>query len=992
MPLIRVLGPIELTDGPDRVGLGPPRQRAVFAVLAVAAGRPVGTESLIARVWGERPPANVRSSLYGYASRLRARLRAVDPGVALRRAHSGYLLDVDHGRVDLHAARSLAARGRASAGADAAATLREAAALWSPDPLSGLAGDWADRLRASLLEERAALLTDLFGTELRLGRHDAVLGPLAAATAEHPLHENLIRLRMIALHGAGDHAAALAVYAEARQRIAADLGVEPGHGLRDLHARLLRGDLPLPEPRTAAPRQLPGDVARFTGRERELGALQAELADAADGGPAPVPVAVVSGPPGTGKTALAVHLAHRVAHRFPDGQLFVDLRGHAPATALGPLEVLSGALRALGVTPERVPDRLHEAVALYRTTLADRRALIVLDNAADAAQVAPLLPGGRHCAVLVTSRHRLGTLVAHHGARPLVLGVLDEADAVTLLRDFVGHERLPPAVAAELARLCGRLPLALRISAANLADDPDRSAADYVASLAAGDRFWSLSAEAGGDTVGGALDQSYAAVGTDARALFRLLGLAPGADLTAPAAAALADLPPDRAAAALERLCAAHLLVRHGDRYRLHDLLRRYAAAKSDDHDGPAERRAALERLCDWYLGMADAARTVLYPKFTTLPRRTAIVPPPFDAEGPAHDWLATELPNLIAVARHAAEHGPRRVAWSLADSLRGHLWGEGGIEGAEFGRAGLAAAEAESDPAGQAAAHLSQCLFHARRGEHYDLAIEHGRLAKDFAALADWPEGTVAACNNLAIASARAGRLRHAAGFAADGLAAAEALGQDGARELTALGVVHYELGELRASMSYMRRAVTAARRSDRVGLSGLLANLAEVCVAAGRPDWARGHADEALALIAGREYRRRDATVLRIAAAVYHASGRLERALDLARTASRLADRGADPRARAYAANTLAAVLGALGQTDAAVVHYESAVASAGEKEGWPQANALLGLAALHAERGERTAARAAAARARDLAAAMEYAVVEHRARSLLEGLESP
>jgi DNA-binding XRE family transcriptional regulator len=374
-------------------------------------------------------------------------------------------------------------------------------------------------------------------------------------------------------------------------------------------------------PVAPVPRQLPADVAGFTGRSPHLAELDGLLAG--DGEPPVVLISAIAGAAGVGKTALAVHWAHQVSDRFPDGQLHVNLQGYAAGPPVEPVRALAQLLQSFGLEAEKVPVEEEAAAGLYRSLLSGRRVLVVLDNARDATQVRPLLPGSPGCVVVVTSRDRLTGLVASHGAHRLLLDVLAPDEAVGLLARILGQERVDgdPAGTVELAEACGRLPLALRIAAANLAGEPERSIGSYAGALR-GDRLGGLAVEDDPEVgVRAAFDHSYAVLHPDAQRLFRLLGLVPGPEATPNAAAALAGTAPDAAARLLGRLAAAHLLEVHApDRYSLHDLLRLYASQRAEREDSGAERQAAVRRLFDWYLHTADSAARLLYPMWCGCP------------------------------------------------------------------------------------------------------------------------------------------------------------------------------------------------------------------------------------------------------------------------------------------------------------------------------------------------------------------------------------
>ncbi|OLT14867.1 hypothetical protein BJF78_17050 [Pseudonocardia sp. CNS-139] len=439
---------------------------------------------------------------------------------------------------------------------------------------------------------------------------------------------------------------------------------------------VLTGPDPMPS-RRPVPAQLPADVAGFTGRSDLVRDLDALLAD---GDPGAVPITVLAGAPGVGKTALALHWAHRVRHRFPDGQLYLNLRGHAAAPPLTPAEALTRLLRSLDVAPDRVPTDVTDAAALFRSVLADSRTLLVLDDARQAEQVRPLLPGGPGCHVIVTSRSALPGLVARNGASRLTLHPLDPADSRALLGRLLGRQRTAadPGAVDELARLCGHLPLALRIAAANVLGDPEpepTAVAAFVQRLSNGNRLAELAVPADADTVlRGAFDLSYAALPGAAQQLFRVLSVVPGGEVTSGTAAALLGVPADEGRRLLGQLAGAHLVEEpEPGRFAQPDLLRLYAAEQlagaGPDPDGP------WERLLAHYTGVADAASRLLHPDAVRLPGGPAYGGPvPFADRRDAAAWVDAELPALQAAVLRAAEHGPRRAAWLLVDALSGYF------------------------------------------------------------------------------------------------------------------------------------------------------------------------------------------------------------------------------------------------------------------------------------------------------------------------------
>lgn len=692
---IGLLGAVRAWREHQEIPLGPPRQRAVLALLALEAGRAVSVERLIEGLWGERAPVGARGMVQGYVSRLRPALARA--GATIAYYPRGYLLVLAAEQVDVHEFRFAVARARTLETDEArAAELRRALALWRGEPLTGISGGGLlDRLRDALGEERLAVTEECLNVETRAGRHAALVPELTALVAEHPFREGLVGLLMLALCRAGRRVDALEQYERTRRRLIDELGLDPGPELLQLRQRILRGNVftvrspGLSAPAetevsagvfaevSAVPAQLPPKPGQFTGRAAELALL-----DSVAAGGDTLGIAMVTGAGGVGKTALALHWGHRIRSRFPDGQLYVNLHGHSPERPLRPIEALGQFLRGLGVPAERVPDAEEEASAAYRSLLADRRILVILDDAGSEEQVRPLLPSGRRCAAVITSRDRLAGLVARDGAIPVPLGMLAPDEAGTLFGRLLGGERLAAErdAARELARACGYLPLALRIAAAGILGRPGAGIAGQVRRLNV-TRLSSLAVS--GDphaAVRGAFDLSYHRLDPPSRRLFRLLGLIPGPTFTAEAAAAISGAPLADTDHLLCRLAAAHLIEEaEPGRYTFHNLMREYARERARAEESEFDRTRALDALMDWYLRVVLEAGNLTHPHPLRAPAAGGDHPIGFTDRAAALAWMNAERANLVAAVKSATQ---RPHGWRLMDAMNGYPEPTGGPPG----------------------------------------------------------------------------------------------------------------------------------------------------------------------------------------------------------------------------------------------------------------------------------------------------------------------
>jgi DNA-binding SARP family transcriptional activator/Tfp pilus assembly protein PilF len=993
-----VLGPVEVWLDGQAVAAGHARQRAVLAVLLLDMGRPVPLDVLIDRVWGEDPPRTVRNVAYGYVARLKALLaRAQDPCLGLSRRPGGYLLQAGPDQMDLGRFRRLVA-GCAGDDERAAAELAAAVALWRGPALAGLDSPWLNAMRATLELERAAAVLDLNEVRLRRGEHAALAGKLAAQAAAAPADERLAGQLMLALYRSGRQAEALRWYEQTRRHLADELGTDPGPQLSGLHQQILRADPCLAAPPAglqaaapgvrdassvfqaapAPPRELPADVSAFTGRSAELRRLDQLLTsrpaenDTATGLDAPAgraPTAVisaVSGTAGVGKTALAVHWAHMAAEHFADGQLYVNLRGYGPERPVTAADALAGFLRTLGVPGQDIPPGEDERAARYRTLLAGKQVLIVLDNVSQAEQVRPLLPGTAHCAVLVTSRDALAGLVARDGAARLDLNLLPLDEAVILLRELIGQQaEADPEAAAALARHCCRLPLALRVAAELAASRPAVPLKVLVTQLADQQRRLD-ELDAGGDprtAIRAVFSWSYRNLDPNAARTFRLAGLHPGPDFEAYATAALTATTLDQANRMLNALTRAHLIHPTGPgRYAMHDLLRAYARDLAAAEESDDDRQAAMTCLFDYYLRSAGCAMDTLHPaerhRRPPIPAPASPVPPLTDP-ATARAWLDTERATLTGVAGHTAEHGWPGHATRLASILFRYLDAGGHYSEAIVIHAhALDAARHTKDPAAEARALNALAGVSLRRGDYQEAAARFEQALTLFRQVRD-RGGQARVLHNLGNVYRQQGRYQQAAELLREAVKAAQEVGDrlGQARALDNLGVVRRQQGRYRQAISDHRRALTLTRELGATyGQAFALDNLGSVYLRQGHYRQASASLDEALVLFRQIGDRLSEAdTLINLGAlclAQRHlpqASRHLERALALSREAGERAG-------QAEALNRLGEVLLASSQPRDARARHNAALDLArqiGEK--YEQARAHVGLGHAHRATGE-------------------------------------
>jgi DNA-binding SARP family transcriptional activator/tetratricopeptide (TPR) repeat protein len=889
-------------------------------------------------------------------------------GGLIESAGTGYFMPTSPEALDLGVfqrmvtdAQALTAHGPAEK-AQAAALLRDALGLCQGEPLADIPGPYARSQRLRITELQLAATEERLALDIELGAHSGAAAELRTLLASYPVRERISELLMLALYRSGRQIDALAVFDNARRLLADKYGVDPGPGLRKMQQRILQTDesllstpllalarssppressrparpaedggvaangsptatlsapaskpatdvLAVREPKSlvpgalAAPAQLPADLPVFAGRGREIARLDALL----NGGTrsrAAVTIAAIDGMAGMGKTALAVHWARQVAGRFPDGQLYVNLRGFDPdGSAMTAGEALRGFLEALGVAPQRIPDDLDAQASLYRSMLDGRRILVLLDNAHDMAQVRPLLPGSPGCLVIVTSRNRLLGLIAAHGAHNVTLEAVTVEEARQALAARLGTARLAaePHATDEIIDRCGGLPLAIAVVAARAAVYENLPLSGIASELRdAATRLDAVSTGHAAADVRAVLSWSYRSLSEPSRRLFRLLSVHCGPEVSPGAAASLAGLPRTEVRPLLAELTGARLLTEHRPgRLVSHDLTRVYAAELSAAHDTQEDRHAALGRLLDYYLHTSHAAHLLLRPNFTA-PRpdaaRPGAVPEELSDYQEAMGWFGAERQVLQATVRHAAQHGFRVQAWQLALTLQRfcerqgywHDWAAtmrsalraaldaDDLAGQAHIRRSLADAcrligqdveaiaelERARELSGQTSCAVEQAYLHsifgaifAQQGSHDD-AVEHYRQAYGRYLAADHQTGQADALKGMGGCRGQQGRYSEATSLVHDALTIYGELGDaNGEADCwVRLGEFHHLLGEHEQALTCHRQAVTLWRGlGNRAGEALGLDSLADSALAAGEHELAREAWQTALTVLNG-------------------------------------------------------------------------------------------------------------------------------------------
>jgi DNA-binding SARP family transcriptional activator/predicted negative regulator of RcsB-dependent stress response len=865
-----LLGPLLVRWNGVQVAVPRGRQRAVLAALLLNAGRVVSVDELAEVLWGAHPPPSERVTVQNTVMRLRQSLGAARSLIGTQ--PRGYLITIAAGELDVSrfedSIRVAQSAIRDTSWPQAATAAAAALALWRGEPLADAGSELLTAREAPRLAElRLQALEARIDADLHLGRHKEVIGELRLLVSAHPLRENLHGLLMVALYRDGRQGEALAAYVAARRVLVEELGAEPGLRLSQLHQQILTADRALALPPTAVasddggarpapPRELPAGVGKFTGRAAELAALTRLL----DQPTSMVVISAIGGTAGVGKTALAVHWAHQVAGQFPDGQLYVNLRGYDPSQPMTAADALAGFLSALGVSGTGIPAGEAARSARYRSLLAGKRMLILLDNARSVGQVRPLLPGMPGCAVLVTSRDSLAGLVARDGATRLDLDLLPLADAVALLRALIGQRAsADPGAAAELALLCCRLPLALRVTAELAAARPDATLAELAGELA--DQQGRLDLlDAGGDpfaAVRTVFSWSYRNLDAGAARTFRLAGLHPGAGFDAYATAALTGATLQETRRALDALARAHLIQPVGPgRYTMHDLLRAYAVEQAAGRDADSLCHLALTGLFDYYRSVAAVAMDLLYP--AEAHRRPRIAPtsaavPELPDEAGARAWLDAERANLVAVVVHCADHAWPDNATDLANTLFRYLMtGSHGTEAEAIYRHVLQAALRSGDRSAEADALNGLGGIGIMRGQFRDAAGHYQAALQAYRQCGD-RTGQAWVLRNLGITEYQLHNLRSAASYHREAIAAFEDAGDSlgAARGLAQLAAAETELGSYDQAAEHLQRALAVHRDAkDQSGEADALTRLGELNLRRGQLTEAAASFEHALAI----------------------------------------------------------------------------------------------------------------------------------------------
>jgi DNA-binding SARP family transcriptional activator/tetratricopeptide (TPR) repeat protein len=952
-----ILGPLHVSDAAGETAITAGRDRVVLAMLLLHAGRIVGVEELIDAVWDDAPPATARGQLQTCVSRLRRTL----PHATILTNPAGYGIEIGDDGLDAAAFARLTARGRAvlhAAPDDARTMLRHALDLWRGPALAGIDSRAVRQAAAVLDEQHAVTIEDWVDLELDGGRDRDLVAELTGLVERFPLRERLRAQLMLTLYRVGRQADALAEYRRVRRVLHHELGVEPGAGLQALHRQILTGDVVgvagaarTPGPARSVPppapiRALPRAVGDFTGRAGLLDALRAEI-EAAPAGPL---VRVIDGMPGIGKTTLAVHLAGLVGGRYPDAHLFIDLHGHSDRAAVEPAAALLTLLRQLGLAADRIPSGTDERVALWRSELAGRRVLVLLDNAASSAQVTPLLPGNGDSLVLVTGRRRLTGL---DGVRPESVQVLDEAEAAALFARIVGERAdAEPDAVREVVRRCGRLPLAIRLAGARLAHRPRWRVADLLRRLGEA-ALPELVAE--DRTVLSAFALSYNHLSAEPQRLFRLLGLNPGERFAATAVAALADLELDAAEDLLDALVDVHLVEEpEPGLFRLHDLMREYAASLVAV-EGPEYGRAAIVRLLDFHLqtiavtGFQSQRQSLINDLKLGRPLRPDLA----DAVADHAAHMERERSNLLPFMAAGVAAGRPEYAWLLPRAAWRYLFTHGYMADiADSHARAMQVAREQGDDAAAAMTANSLAAAYSRMGRNDDarrmleLCVRLRRELGDEA-------GANKAMGNLAVVYESMGRLADSIDIAKQSLQICRRQGDYTSigRRHSVLGHTYAQLGRPAEGLYHLRlelQVMIDEGDAERLSLAQTLLHIATLKRRYGLASAAviRRMLRVCMWAYDANDYPIGTAEAYSELGLLCRAEGRYAEAIDLHGRAVAIAEGSGDRRFEAIFLNDYGATALAAGDPSAAAKLHARALEIAEDRHPYEQARALDGL----------------------------------------------
>ncbi|MEU7459946.1 MULTISPECIES: AfsR/SARP family transcriptional regulator [Streptomyces] len=942
---IRLSGSIEVRVGGRAGPLGPTKSRAALAALAWDAGRSVSVDSLVHRIWDDHPPATARDTLHTHISRVRRALRTAGPDApAITSRTNSYVLHVDPDRVDLRAYTSCVEQARALKGSDDDAALQlleRADAHRYGEPLAGISGSWPDHLRATVGE--TALIAAMTRAELLMnaGRFTEAVPVLAPLAPEHPVDEALVGLLAVALHGGGRTAEATRLLQRTRQRVIRDIGLDGGRRLHRIQEGILAGTpagalygqgprrRPAARPGRPVPDNLPRDVP-WIGRREELRRLTSALSE---GGGEAGAVVTVEGMGGVGKSALAVHCAHEVADRYPDGRCFVRLGGHVADRAAGaPDRALTTLLRVLGPEGKELPQDTEELTAMWRSLARDRRMLVILDDAVCSEQVRQLLPGASPTAIVVTSRRRLTGLP---GVRSISLDVLPSDDAIALFERRLGAGgRSRAAEIADIVRVCGHLPLAVEIAASRLLARSSWTAADLLRQLTAG--AGGLDELRDGErTLEHVFALSYRALSAEQQLVFRRISLHTGMEFGPHAVAALTGLSLAATERALEQLLTQHLLSEPAPhRFTLHDLLRTYACSLSDAEE--TESRAAMARLATFYMGAADRADRLVHPyrSRTSLDADDFITLPEINDVHAAEQWLLTESGNLADTLGWISEHGSERqlalcvhVLTGLLD-MRGYL-----ATGEPLLRRAVDHWAAVQDGEAWARALLDLSLAHSHRS-HYEEAISAAREAQGLARASGDTELEFECVNQMFIPLWQTGQYESAKSLQEQLLSS---LSQTKnilqiARSYNMLGVTHLHLSNILSAQNCFNSALAKFTQIDHErGIFSTLNNMAELATRIGDPKSAEQAYRKAIFLALRRSDRRELETLQMNLANALIDLGNTDEALALSQHSLEFFRTVGDRRREAIALNRIGRAHRAAGRGEQAIPMHIAALALA-------------------------------------------------------------